>query len=344
MASILSPLRYPGSKRRLASYIERALTLNDLRPALFVEPFAGGASVALQLANDGLVEAIGLIDRDPLVAAFWKTVFWDADWLVEKVETIEVTLGKWREFKSMVPEGTRDRALACLFLNRTSFSGILAPGAGPIGGHQQNTDYRIDCRFPRETLVKRIRQAEKLRDRVAFVWNLSWAKGLSILRRMQQYGSLPKNVFFYFDPPFFEKADRLYTYYFSDDDHRRLRDTVLGLDDPWIMSYDSVERVEELYAGADLGPSHVELLYSTSVTAGSRPTLEAIISNLPNLPSEIRLWRRSGEWKKEGGSASIASTAIVNICPEHLDSQLKLPNYSQDFRKTSQRTVVSGRC
>ncbi|HEX8231002.1 MAG TPA: effector-associated domain EAD1-containing protein [Chloroflexia bacterium] len=50
--SIVSPLRYPGSKRRLAGYIEATLRINNLRPALFVEPFAGGASVALQLLTD----------------------------------------------------------------------------------------------------------------------------------------------------------------------------------------------------------------------------------------------------------------------------------------------------
>jgi D12 class N6 adenine-specific DNA methyltransferase len=51
-ASILSPLRYPGSKRRLASFIAHTLELNDLEPPLFVEPFAGGSSVALQLFHD----------------------------------------------------------------------------------------------------------------------------------------------------------------------------------------------------------------------------------------------------------------------------------------------------
>jgi hypothetical protein len=46
-ASILSPLRYPGGKRQLAGYIAATIRLNGLRPKLFVEPFAGGASVAL---------------------------------------------------------------------------------------------------------------------------------------------------------------------------------------------------------------------------------------------------------------------------------------------------------
>ena len=146
--SILSPLRYPGAKRRLAGYIERVVVLNRLRPALFVEPFAGGASVALQLLNNRVVERIGLIERDPLVAAFWQTVFSDADWLVEQVETVEVTLERWYDYKRGVPTDTRGRALACLFLNRTSFSGILVQHQARMSGiechHAANVRKLVD--------------------------------------------------------------------------------------------------------------------------------------------------------------------------------------------------------
>ncbi len=40
----------------------------------------------------------------------------------------------------------------------------------------------------------------------------------------QRKGALPKDDLFLFDPPFFEKADRLYRFYFQHDDHVRLRD------------------------------------------------------------------------------------------------------------------------
>ena len=61
-ASILSPLRYPGAKRRLCGFISEALKLNGLKPRLLVEPFAGGASVSLQLLNDGIVENVALAE------------------------------------------------------------------------------------------------------------------------------------------------------------------------------------------------------------------------------------------------------------------------------------------
>lgn len=283
--TLLSPLRYPGSKRRLAKYVGRALESNGLSPDLMVEPFAGGASVALQMLNVGLVGKIGLMDLDPLISAFWQTAFFDADWLVQQIEDIEVTLERWREFKMRIPDRRRDRALACLFLNRTSFSGILAPSAGPIGGQRQTSVYGLDCRFPRSTLIERIRQAEALSDRVAFVWNTSWAEGILRVKRRQRQGTLPANTFYYLDPPFFEKADRLYTHFFKAEHHWELRNFVLDLVDPWIMSYDSVDKVNELYGDGRLGPTHVEVLYSASSKGGRRATREAVITNLENLPN-----------------------------------------------------------
>ncbi|NJL99151.1 MAG: DNA adenine methylase [Synechococcaceae cyanobacterium SM2_3_2] len=294
--SILSPLRYPGSKRRLASYIMQTLQLNHLQPRLFVEPFAGGASVALQLLQEGLVEGIGLIERDPLVAAFWKVVFSkDAQWLIDQVATIPVTLEQWKIYKKTIPTDLKERALACLFLNRTSFSGIMTPKVGPIGGKSQLSAYPIDCRFPRQTLIKRILQAQSLRDRVLFVWNIHWKKGLQLITSMQSRESLPRDIFYYLDPPFINKADQLYTYWFRRQDHQDLCNYTSQMKDKWLLSYDVDSYVLELYEHHH--QSCVELLYSTSSGAGSKSVREIIITNLPYLPSATRLWQTSHERK-----------------------------------------------
>lgn len=293
--SIISPLRYPGSKRRLARFIALTLELSDLEPEIFVEPFAGGASVSLQLLNDDVVDQVGLADLDPLVSAFWKTVFWDTDWLVDQVRTIPVTLPQWHRFKHRRWTNRRDRALACLFLNRTSYSGILAPRAGPIGGQQQESEYTIDCRFPRATLVRRIKQAAALRDRIAFVWNYGWLHTLTRMRQMQAAGSLPRSSsFLYFDPPFFEKADSLYAFHFDASEHRRFRDVVLQIKSPWLVSYDAVPMAEELY-GARARHVTVEQLYSSSGSRGLKAQHELIITNVSAVPLATTLWRRGIE-------------------------------------------------
>jgi DNA adenine methylase len=100
---------------------------------------------------------------------------------------------------------------------------------------------------------------------------------------------LPANIVYYLDPPFFRKADRLYTHYFQDSDHVQLRDTVLELVDPWILSYDYCSRVSDLYE--DGIQAHVELLYSASQNGGSRASKEVILTNLDNLPDHTRLWK-----------------------------------------------------
>lgn len=287
---LLSPLRYPGSKRRLAQYLQDVVQLNKLSPKLYVEPFAGGASVALQLACNGIVEKIGLSDLDPMIASFWQCVFFDTDWLVKAIEEVEVTLENWEIYKASNPDDDRGYALKCVFLNRTSFSGILSPGAGPIGGKSQRSAYDIGCRFTKATVIKRIRQASMLRDKVAFVWNLSWESCLAAMTEHTK--DLDTNqVFLYLDPPFYFKADRLYTYYFTDQDHKALHDALPKLSALWLLSYDPAKPIEELYSSNGIEPRRIELLYSVAGSSGVTSAQELVVTNIPELPDRSRLWR-----------------------------------------------------
>lgn len=287
---LLSPLRYPGSKRRLAQYLQATIQLNELSPKLYVEPFAGGASVALQLACNGIVEKIGLSDLDPLIASFWKCVFFDTDWLVEAIKRVEVTLENWEVQKASNPDDDRGRALKCIFLNRTSFSGIIAPGAGPIGGKTQRSAYDIGCRFTKATVIKRIHQASMLRDKVAFVWNLRWERCLTAMVDYTK-GLDTDQVFLYLDPPFYFKAERLYTYYFTDSDHYALHDALSTISVPWLLSYDPAKPIEELYSSNGLKPKCVEQLYSIAGSSGISTAQELVVTNLPLLPERSRLWQ-----------------------------------------------------
>jgi DNA adenine methylase len=279
---LLSPLRYPGAKRRLAPYVAATLAANDIRPALFVEPFAGGASVALSLLHGDAVNSIGLVDRDPLLAAFWRTVFFDSEWLIARVRRVAVTLGAWRRWKGRIACTRRARALQCLFLNRTSFSGILTDRAGPLGGQRQASPYDLGCRFPRATLIKRIRQCAAYRDRVAFVWQADWRTAMARVAARIARGRLPELPCWYLDPPFFQKAELLYRHAFLPKDHELLRDYVLSLQDPWILSYDLTPEFARLYQSARAAHAHIDLLYSMP----TRFAREVVVSNL-TLPSRV---------------------------------------------------------
>jgi len=53
-----SPLRYPGGKGKVANYIKMVLLKNKLVGSEYVEPYAGGASVALSLLFEDYVSHV----------------------------------------------------------------------------------------------------------------------------------------------------------------------------------------------------------------------------------------------------------------------------------------------
>ena len=288
----LSPLRYPGAKRRMVGYVADVLIHNQLRPDLFVELFAGGSSVSIQLLHDGLVENIGLVDLDRRIAAFWTSVFHDSAWLLEQIAAIPLDLDHWRAFRAVQHGSRRELALACLYLNRTSFSGILADRARPLGGTKEFDADKFACRFPRETLARRVRHLATHREKVKFIWSRDWSAAVRELTAKRETGNLEGQLFYFVDPPFFHKAERLYRHWFTNGQHRRLRDGLVKMSrdsEPWLLSYDSLPEVEALY-GASASIVTIDRFYTTSRLVSKQPVFaEAVVTNLSTLPAPRRL-------------------------------------------------------
>jgi DNA adenine methylase len=245
-----------------------------------------------------------------MLAAFWKVALFDTDWLISKVGSIDVSLKTWDRLRTTRYRSNRDLALACLFLNRTSFSGILSYTAGPIGGRNQASNYSIDCRFNRETIVRRLREVAAAADRVAFVAKGDYQQTVEASRKLAK-GS---DLFLYFDPPFYNKAERLYRYFFTKEQHRNLRDFLVGLNATWFLSYDAAEEIMEMYkgVGAKTRPASVELLYSAS-SSELRQAKEIVVSNLPRLPRATRLWWTQAEWRKAGSTFQVAQRTLLRL-------------------------------
>lgn len=281
--SDVSPLRYPGGKRKLAPLVADLVVKSGLEVDLFVEPFAGGAAVSISLLESGLVRNIALGDIDPLVASFWQVVFSDdAQDLVRMVGDVPVTLAEWEKQKALTPGNRLEAAFKCLFLNRTSFSGALMSDTGPIGGRSQKSAYKIDCRFNRERICARILELSELRRRVRFVRCASYREIAGQIRQMTLAKEHPEAILWYLDPPFFAKADRLYRFSFRANQHDLLyRDIGKGhLPGHWILSYDDHERARELYDSHE-GYARVNLRYSARVDVRERlVSSEIIVSDL----------------------------------------------------------------
>lgn len=279
--SDVSPLRYPGGKRKLAPFVADLLSRTNTQTKLFVEPFAGGASISISLLEADLVDNIALSDADYLVAAFWKTVFSpNASALADRIYDCPVTLDEWKRQKALKPETELDSAFKCFFLNRTSFSGSLHDKTGPIGGMAQASKYPIDCRFNKSRLAERIIELSALRARVRFVRNESYVKTINDMRRTKLFREEPQSVAWYLDPPFFAKADKLYPKSFVARDHTRLRTATDDLPGHWILSYDDHPDARTHYADHP-GFARVNLQYTARVDGRERlVATEVIVSSI----------------------------------------------------------------
>lgn len=253
----LSPLRYPGGKGRLARFVAGLIAAQPHRAVQYVEPFAGGAGVALRLLFDEYVNEVVLNDLNPGVAAFWRCVFWETDALVERIWACVPSLEEWHRQKAIYSSGTSgDLALgfATFFLNRTNRSGIL--DARPIGGLDQTGKWGIAARFDRKSLVARVETLARYRSRI----QVCEEDGINLIAR--HLGN--RSSFIYADPPYLVHGDDLYLDTFRWSDHKRLAELFGEEDRGWFMTYDADPRItDELYVGlrcAQFRTSHTAAL------------------------------------------------------------------------------------
>ena len=221
------------------------LRANGLQGAAYFEPFAGGAAVGLHLLGLNIASEIHLNDRDPSIYRFWEAVVHEPDRLTHAMMTTPVDIHEWRRqseiYRRADPGKPFELGFAAFFLNRCNHSGIIA-GSTPIGGYAQQGRWRIDHRFYRETLARRIGRIAEYRERI----HICNTDALDFISRTDRE---PSPTFTYLDPPYPSNGASLYPWHYGDQDHRRLAQHLLarpGMN--WIMSYDDTPIIRELYS------------------------------------------------------------------------------------------------
>lgn len=241
-----SPLRYPGGKGRLSPFFKRLLESEGLTGGWYAEPYAGGAGVALSLLFAEYVNKIYINDLSPGIHAFWRSVLDDTDEFVQRVRDTPLTIDEWRRQRAVhaAPQdhGTIELGFSTFYLNRTNRSGIIGTG-GVIGGLGQKGKWKMDARFPREGLVERIERIARYRDRIT-VTGMDAAEFLVMV-----VPNLGRNGVLYLDPPYFDKGQGLYEKSYDLGDHQAIAALVRNLSCPWVVTYDDVEPIREMYAG-----------------------------------------------------------------------------------------------
>lgn len=253
----LSPLRYPGGKARLGPLLDRVIRSSGLLGCGYVEPYAGGAGAALSLLKNDTVASIHINDACPGVAAFWSSIVEKNVEFCDRVSDVRLDMEEWRRQKAVhelhVEASTFDRGFAAFYLNRTNRSGIISSG-GVIGGKNQQGKWKMDARFGRDELIRRIQWIGGYKDRI----RVSGQDALDLLLVLKH----AEGCFLYLDPPYYGRAERLYDQWYGHADHVEVFRAICDTIHPWVVSYNDCREIRTLYRGL---PSHkLDLRYSAA--------------------------------------------------------------------------------
>lgn len=239
-SNYFSPFRYPGGKSSLSSFLGEVVNQNNLHNYTYVEPFAGGAGAALDLLFLEKIKAIHINDYDQAIYSIWFSILNHTDRFVNKIRSTPISIDEWHKQKKIYNSNTKSLfklGFATFYLNRTNRSGIIT--GGPIGGINQNGKYKINARYHKERLIKRITKISSYKKRIK-ITNID---GVSLINSLDH-----SKHFYYVDPPYYVKGKGLYLNHFDDQDHQNLANCLNENSRAfWILTYDNIEEISSLY-------------------------------------------------------------------------------------------------
>lgn len=259
---LYTPLRYPGGKARFAPFIAETMQANGLDGGHYLEPYAGGAGVALELLFHGHACHVHINDLDPALNAFWVSATRHPEELLRLLYDTPVDMEQWFRWRGVLRGETEatlvERGFATLFMNRTNRSGILKGGV--IGGMAQAGEYKLDARLDKAALSARIeRIAVRADDITVYCENAQ-----DLLARCNDF--LPTASLIYLDPPYYVKGRGLYRNFYLHEDHLAIAKLLQSKKfvRSWVVSYDNAEEICAMYQMSQ------GLTYSLNYTAQKR--------------------------------------------------------------------------
>ena len=273
-----TPLRYPGGKGKLSYYVKAIIEENELFDGHYLEPFAGGAGVALELLMQEYVRKIHINDIDPAVYGFWHSVLYSTDELCRLINDTPVNMEYWFKQKAVLANTCNHSNLeigfATFFLNRTNRSGILK--AGVIGGKEQSGKWKLDVRYQKNDLLSRINDIAEYESRIC----LTNKDAIDFIENVPP--DAKNNGLVYLDPPYYVKGQDLYRNFYGHNDHVDVKMALVGSDlKNWIVSYDNAKEIREIYKDFRM------MEYSLQYTAQQKKVGEEVMifSNALLIPS-----------------------------------------------------------
>lgn len=228
--------RYPGGKSRLVKDIIKYFDFSNKDQ--YYEPFVGGGSVAISIAKNNKNLKLYINDLDDKIYSFWKLFELDSDELFKELFILlkeKPTVELFKSLRERIPLTIVEKAYYAIFFNRTTFSGIYK--SGPIGGYEQESKYKIDCRYNSNRLINNISELRLLFRSRIFVYN----EHFEIF-----FKRIPIDGLTYIDPPYYWEGKGLYMKYMSPIEHERLG-SILKDRTNWVLSYDKCKEIRKIY-------------------------------------------------------------------------------------------------
>lgn len=281
MKNYRTPLRYPGGKQKLAPFVGEVLALNGLEGGHYAETYAGGAGIAFELLSSGKVSHIHLNDSWFPLHAFWFSVLYKTEEFCRRIDTTPLTVDEWRRQKEVLSRPWEfhriDVGFSVFYLNRCNRSGIVH-GAGLIGGVDQVGKWKMNARFPRKELIKRIEGIGQKRSSITL-------KNMDAEEFIKRHlPTLPEKSLVYLDPPYFHKADGLYYDHYAPNDHEEMAGVIQDtIKRPWLISYDYTDDILRFY--------HKRRKFTYSLQYSAREVYKG--KELVVLSDDLRIPRRS---------------------------------------------------
>jgi DNA adenine methylase len=246
--------RYPGGKSKLRKeiiaklhFVSQGLNLE------YREPFFGGGSIGLEyIQQTPLLQKIWINDFDLGVSSLWSSLLNQPEELKQKVKTFVPSVEAFDQFKEELVNPVKattclDWGFKKLAIHQISYSGLGVKSGGPLGGREQKSNYKIDCRWSPQYICKKIDLLHKKFSKFQVRENQCTALDFSKVVEDRKHPAL-----IYLDPPYFIKGNELYQFGFTLEDHQRLARCLKDTSHKWVLSYDDCPEIRELYKWAEM--------------------------------------------------------------------------------------------
>jgi DNA adenine methylase len=219
------------------------------------EPFAGGLGLLAKMLYKLWFHRLWINDLDPSIACLWTSVLRFPEEMERCILDFAPSVKAFFEFRRAVrelwafPESDNamlDYGFKKLALNKMSHD---CAEQDVQGGIKQEGKYPVSHRWHPNSLVHNLWQWHR---KLTYFQPREGRCSCQDFTRIIEDESCRAVI--YCDPPYFRPFKEYYRFRFEEADHLRLASALKATPHKWVLSYDDVPEIRDLYAWANLRP------------------------------------------------------------------------------------------